>query len=329
MLELVVPTPDYNSALIAIKAGADSIYAPIEGMVNLRFKAPFFNLTSLKKIVRKAHQKEKKVYAVLNKCVNEKEFPVFAKMLEELAVLRVDAVVLGDIGLIKWTNEHFKKHTFKIIGSSVIGHMNLTDIKFLIRIGVDRIIVPRLITGESLTEIASSNTEVEIYVHGNLCPSWDGINCKLINLYDPEKKGICANKNITISKDHSRQNIMNFKIESGTLSAVSSNIPISPCLNQFHVNNNIENFILWDYMIQCDIGLIPIFNRIGITSIKVIPANSSPVYIKKVINIWREALDSYYYNPDEWTVKDKWIQTLQTLHHSPLRMDMYYLGKNF
>ncbi len=302
MLELVVPAPDYNTALIAIKSGADSIYAPIENIVNLRFKAPFFNLSNLKKIISKAHRNDKKVYAVLNQSVSEENFIFFCETIERLIILGIDGIVLGDIGLIKWAREHFKRYTVKIIASSVMGIVNKYDITFIEKLGLDRIIIPRLVTGEGLADICNaSSSEIEIYVHGNLCPSWDGASCRLIHLYNNTLNNIC------ISKDPS----------------------FTPCLKKFYLHQKNNNKNLWETIVQCDIALIPWFNKIGITSLKIIPANISPFYIKKVINIWREALDSYYNDPDNWKIKDSWIQALQMIHHLPLRMDMYYLGRNF
>ncbi|MBI5208215.1 MAG: U32 family peptidase, partial [Candidatus Firestonebacteria bacterium] len=166
---------------------------------------------------------------------------------------------------------------------------------------------------------------------GTLCPSWDGRNCNLINLYYPEMEGVCIIKEVSEnSKNNYQPGISKSQIENKVFNFLNSDV-FCPCTANYYANSNQGKIYLplWKPIVQCDLALIPWFNKIGITSIKVIPANISHEYIKKIIKIWREAVDSYYRDPDTWEIKEKWIESMQILHNIPLRMDLYYLGRNF
>ena len=57
-------------------------------------------------------------------------------------------------------------------------------------------------------------------------------------------------------------------------------------------------------------GKIPDLEAIGIKAVKIEGRQRSPVYVQQVTSVWRKALDSFSRDPQNFSVKPKWENTL-------------------
>jgi putative protease len=138
-----------------------------------------------------AHQRNCKVYVVLNSFLHDKdllELPEFLKLLEEL---HVDAVIVSDLGVI----ETIRKNSQLVIHlSTQASCLNIQAALFWKEMGVTRIVLGREVTILEARKIKeATGLEIEMFIHGSMCMSYSG-NCVISNYTQgrDSNRGGCA-----------------------------------------------------------------------------------------------------------------------------------------
>jgi len=253
---------------ICLEQGADAVYLPLSGRLAIRLKRDFFSLPQLKPLIDYTHQQGRLVYVVINGLIREGEFEDYCTSAETLFQQGADGLVVGSVALARWIARRLKpqRPEFKIIASSSMSAISPCDANFLYRQGVDRVIIPRLHTMPQIAYYRKhAEGELEIFVHGLLCPGWEGQGCLLPLFHHPGEleHGCC-------------------------LPAASPDIAKAPC-RQYQSSDQTP---LWDFRVQADLAYLPQLVELGIESIKVIAVGKEIPMLAKTIAIWREALDT-------------------------------------
>lgn len=170
--ELLAPAGNIVSAITALDAGADAVYAGLSHF-NARARTENFTVEELAKTITYAHSKGKKVYVTLNTIIKEQELANFAKIVATVASLEADAVIVQDFGALRIIRDYFPM--LAIHASTQMGIHNLPGCKLAKELGIKRVILERQMSFEELSSItASSPVEIEIFIHGALCCSISG-----------------------------------------------------------------------------------------------------------------------------------------------------------
>lgn len=167
-IELLAPAKDKNTAIAAINAGADAVYIGF-----LKFgarKAAGNSLQDIAEIVKYADIYRANVYVTLNTIYKDEEIPEVIKTLKDLYKIGVSAIIIQDMGILD-----FDLPPIKIFASTQCHNYTLERIKFLEKIGINRVILPREFSLEQIKNI-SENTKIDIetFIHGALCVSYSG-----------------------------------------------------------------------------------------------------------------------------------------------------------
>lgn len=266
-IQLVTAANNEQMVQIGLEQGADAIYMPLTGKLAIRLKRDFFSLSRLRQLIDLTHQKKKLAYPVINGIIREWEFNDYCDCAKTLFEYGTDGLVVGSVALTRWIAKNIKplKTDFKIIASSSMSALSPDDANFLYEQGIDRVIVPRL---HNMPQIEyyrkQAKGELELFVHGLLCPSWEGQSC-LLPLFQHQQdfeEGCCLPQSVT------------------DLSKV-------PC--QQYQDNNKDSF--WELKVQSDLPYLPQLINLGIDSIKVIAVGKDSPSLSKTIATWRKALD--------------------------------------
>ena len=97
-LELLAPAKNLEIGIAAVDHGADAVYIGAN-----RFgarQAAGNSLEDIKKLCDYAHQFGVSVHVTVNTIIYEKEFEDTLKMVEQLAAIGVDALLIQDMGLL-------------------------------------------------------------------------------------------------------------------------------------------------------------------------------------------------------------------------------------
>ncbi len=170
--ELLAPAGSPACALAAFDAGADAVYAGL-AKFNARERGENFTPEMMGKIIDYAHRNGKKVYVTLNTLVKESELREVAETLALLSDLAPDALLVQDLGVLRMAREYFPE--LKLHASTQMGFHNSAGLRVAEALGVERVVLERQVTMKELTALrASTNLELECFVHGALCCSLSG-----------------------------------------------------------------------------------------------------------------------------------------------------------
>lgn len=167
-IELLAPAKDANTAMAAIKCGADAVYIGAE-----RFGAredAGNSIDSIKKTADFAHQYYAKVYATVNTLLFDNELTAAQKLIEQLYEAGVDGLIIQDVGLLE-----MDLPPLPLIASTQTNNSTPEIVKFWQDVGFSRVILARELTLEQIKQIKSKTTiELECFIHGSLCVSQSG-----------------------------------------------------------------------------------------------------------------------------------------------------------
>lgn len=191
--ELLAPAGNFSKMKMAFHYGADAVYLAGKSY-GLRAFAGNFDNDELKNAVEYAHNIGKKIYVTLNILAHEHDFEGLDKYVLFLCDIKVDAVIVSDLGLIQFIKQYADNLPIHV--STQANVLNSYAIRFLAEMGVKRIILAREVSIDEIREIKKNipqNIELECFVHGAMCISYSG-RCLLSNyLADRDaNKGMCV-----------------------------------------------------------------------------------------------------------------------------------------
>jgi len=327
--ELVVPSPNETVAKLAMEMGADAVYLPITGHVSIRFGSRFFSIEDIPRLARFAEERKKRVFVVAN------GFPRIGeeKKYQDIILKAMDAgahgVVIGSIGLLRWAAQIKKEIGFRgiVIASGVVSAVSSLSSRFLSSIGVDRVIVPRLLSISELSDYSTSPIEFDVFTHAFICSAWDGKLCKLpSSLFGKALEGGACITDALV-EDGDNITLKNGRIlkkkppviddSSEKLSFSKAKPMLSPCFCDFEtlVEETRIPFQIANKTLQSELFALPRLIKMGTTGLKVIPEGGGEENIRKTISIWRSAIDTFIESPDTWEVKEEWMDWF--LHQYP------------
>lgn len=171
--ELLAPASHITAGLTAFDSGADAIYVGLPKF-NARERGQNCTPEEVGKLISFARRKGKRVYVTLNTLVKDRELAEIAEILSELSLLRPDAVIVQDLGVLRLVREYFP--CLPIHASTQMATHNSAGVEFLGSMGVERVILQRQVTLEEMTLISERcSTPIEVFVHGALCCSRSGV----------------------------------------------------------------------------------------------------------------------------------------------------------
>ncbi len=185
-IELLSPAKNLESGIAAINYGADAVYI---GPEKYGARAAVGNsIEDISKLCDFAHQFNAKVYATVNTIFDDFEIERVQKLIDNLAEIKVDALILQDLGILS-----LNTHGIPLFESTQTHNYEIDRIKFLENLGAERIILARELSLDKLREIKSSITsELEVFIYGALCVSFSGtMLCKFCVTGRSANRGEC------------------------------------------------------------------------------------------------------------------------------------------
>ena len=188
--ELLSPAGNLEKLKIAVNYGANAVYVGGQKF-GLRSAADNFTMKELEEGVEYAHTRECKVFVVLNSFLHDEDFLELADFITNLDRIKVDAVIVSDIGVIQWVQEY---SSIEIHLSTQASCLNAQSAKFWKEQGVSRVVLGREVSIADAAKIRQEgNIEVELFVHGSMCIAYSG-NCIISNFTQgrDSNRGGCA-----------------------------------------------------------------------------------------------------------------------------------------
>lgn len=271
MVELLAPAGNYEKMVTAFKYGADAVYMAGKKF-GLRAFAGNFDNDEIEKAVNYAHSLGKKVYITLNILAHEGDFDELKDYVQYLERIKVDAVLVSDIGIMDFIREYAPKLTLHISTQASI--LNSYAIKALMRLGAKRIVLARECSLEEIKKIRANipaDIELEAFVHGAMCISYSGR---------------CLLSNYLTGRDSNRGECVQACRWEYCISEVNRKDDKYP----------IQEDERGTYILNSkDLNMIEHLKELkdaGVNSFKIEGRMKSPYYVANVVNAYRRAIDN-------------------------------------
>ncbi len=286
--ELLAPVGSKESLIAAVENGADAVY--FGGTIfSARQYASNFDREELEWAVDYAHARGLKVYVTVNTLIKDSQLEEACDYLQFLCNSGADAVIVQDLGLIKFLREQLPE--LPVHASTQMTIHNAQGIKFLKEMGVKRIVLAREMSLDEIKRIrAETGMEIEVFIHGAMCFSYSG-QCLLSSMIGGRSgnRGYCA----------------------------------QPCRKKYRVKE-VEGYLLSPK----DLNLsehIPDLVGAGINSFKIEGRMKRPEYVAGVVRVYRKLIDRYLISPEKFRVTDEEKHILLQLFNREFTIG-YFLG---
>lgn len=191
--ELLAPAGTFEKMEYAFAYGADAVYAGIPRF-SLRARENDFTEEKYIRAVQYARQAGKKLYLTMNIFPHNRKVDSFSEMLQKVAALKPDGLIMADPGMIMVARENHPELPVHL--STQANTINWQTVRFWQKLGVKRIILSRELSLEEIKEIRQHvpDIELETFVHGAICIAYSG-RCLLSNYFTHRdaNQGTCSN----------------------------------------------------------------------------------------------------------------------------------------
>ena len=289
-IELLAPAGSFEKAKIAFMYGADAVYCGTPKL-SLRSRSEVSD-NDLEKTIEYAHSIGKRVNAAINIFAWDETYDEIKEQAKILRDLKVDAIIVADGGVVDAIKEVAPDVPIHI--STQANTVSYHTCKFWQKNGAERIVLGRELNKEQLKDIMKNKPEgleIEIFGHGALCFGYSG-RCFLSEFLSARNGnlGDCSQPcrwayNIYVEETNNPGNLMPVETdEKGTYIFSSKDL--------------------------CLIRELPEIIDMGIDSLKIEGRLKTEYYIASVINVYRNAIDDYMKDPENFN-PEKYMKELE------------------
>ena len=178
--ELLSPAGNYEKLKMAVLYGADAVYLAGKNF-GMRAASANFSRDELIAAVYFCHSHNAKLYVTVNVMPHTGEYKDLASYIRFLDAIKVDAVIVSDIGVLSLVREiapgmeiHISTQASTVSAQTCIAWHKM---------GAKRVVLARELSLSDIREIRDhipDSLELETFVHGAMCIAYSG-RCLLSN----------------------------------------------------------------------------------------------------------------------------------------------------
>ncbi|MCP4118161.1 MAG: U32 family peptidase [Desulfobacteraceae bacterium] len=299
--ELLAPAGNIEKLETAIQYGADAVYLAGKEFSLRNFSGNFTD-QELEQAIGFAHKAGVKVYLACNIYARNSEQEAITRYLEKIGRLNPDAIIIADPGVI-------------LLATSIIPHIpihlstqanttNYNTVRFWEQAGIKRVNLARELSLDEIREISTCCAiETETFIHGAMCISYSG-RCLLSNFLTgrDSNRGLCT---------HPCR---------WSYSVVEEQRP-----GEYHpLKEDSRGSYIFNSKDLCMLDHIPELIDAGITSLKIEGRMKGISYLASVVKTYRQAIDSYTLDPENYRTEPQWREELSRIYHRDYCTGFYF-----
>lgn len=170
-MENLAPAGNWDALRSAVAAGADAVYLGYAAY-SARAGAGNFDVQQLRDAVRFAHLHHVRVHVTVNTLIKDGEMAGVVDVLRLLSEIRVDAVLVQDLGVLRMARRCFPD--LPIHASTQMAIHNATGVRFCRNQGMTRAVLARECSAAEIALAAKEGIEIEVFGHGAQCVAVSG-----------------------------------------------------------------------------------------------------------------------------------------------------------
>jgi collagenase-like PrtC family protease len=295
--ELVCPAGTPAALRTAVDAGADAVYCGLQNETNARnFPGLNFTPAEVEQSVGYAHARNAKVLLAVNTFPPAGRFDLWREAIDLAARTRVDAAIVGDIGVADYaarTHPKLRLHLSVQAGASSPEAICFYCEEF----GVKRVVLPRMLTVAEISDLHKQiPCEIEAFIFGNIGMMAEG-RCSLTNYatgISTNMDGVCSPAADVHYEEDAAHNLTTRLAEfvvdrfSGRESAGYPTI----CKGRYLCAAQSDPYYAFEEPVSLNLSaLLPDLMRAGVTALKIEGRQRSRAYVKSVVSAFRKAVD--------------------------------------
>ncbi len=276
-VELLAPVGTWEVLEAVVEAGADAVYLGGKRFNMRMFRTDAnFNDDMLKRAVEYTHRHNVKLYITVNNLISDREIENMRSYLAFLNEIQPDSLIIQDLAMLELTRE--MNITVPLHASVMMNTHNEHAIRVLQEYGITRVVVNRELSLSQLTLLKErTGIELEYFIHGDMCIAHSG-QC----------------------------------IHSGVLFGQSSNRGrcLKPCRWPYQLidektgstlNDNHPGPFKMALKDMCMYKNLPELIQAGVCSFKIEGRMRTADFVKKIVSVYRRAIDRYIADPTGYT----------------------------
>lgn len=306
--EILSPAGDLQKLKYAVVYGADAVYMAGNAF-GMRAAAGNFDYNEFKDGISFAHDRGSKVYITVNTMPHSSEIPKLPEYLEMLSDLKVDAIIVADVGVIRLAQKYAPKIPLHISTQTSI--LNYEAANFWADLGAERIVLARELNLDEIAVIRAKtpkSLEIEAFVHGAMCISYSG-RCLISNYLTGRdaNRGACAQpcrwKYSLVEETRPGQYFPVVEDDGGTY--------------------------LYNSKDMCMIEHIPDLVKAGVDSFKIEGRAKTAYYTAGITNAYKQAVNAYFENPsDSFVLPSNILEEIYKVSHRNYYTGFFYNEPN-
>ena len=150
MPELLSPAGNFEKMKAALLYGADAVYLAGK-MFGMRSAADNFTVEELYRAAEYVHERGKKIYLTVNTMPHVNEYPLLRKFLEDIRGAGIDALIVGDMGVLATVKELLPDMEIHVSTQASI--VSPASAKAWAALGAKRLVLARELTLSEIKEI--------------------------------------------------------------------------------------------------------------------------------------------------------------------------------
>lgn len=312
-MELVCPAGNLPSLKAAVDNGADAVYTGFRDDTNARhFAGLNFTASKLADGIRYAKAKGKRVFIAMNTYPRTDGLPRFEQAVDQAAALGVDALICADIGVLDYATRRQPQLNLHL---SVQGSATNDEALryYHEHFGIKRAVLPRVLSMAQVRHvIEQSPVEIEVFGFGSLCVMVEG-RCILSSYAtgrSPNTYGACspASHVAWIETDAGLDTRLGGVLIQRHPKGENVGYP-TLCKGTYRTEGRTYHAIEDPVSLNA-MALLPELAAAGVAAVKIEGRQRSPVYVKQVTRVWREALDAFARDPVGFAPQPAWTAAL-------------------
>jgi len=293
--ELLAPAGNLEKLKFAVHYGADAVY--IGGQqYGLRSNADNFSFEEMREGVEFAKKYGAKVFVATNIYAHNEDIAGIEQYLRNLEDAGIAAIIAADPIIIETAQRVAPK--LEVHLSTQQSVLNWKTVQFWKEEGLPRVVLARETSFEEIEEIKKNvDIEIEAFIHGAMCSSFSG-RCVLSNHFtdrDSNRGGCCQ----------------------------SCRWKYDLFLEGAPVNEEGDDRFTMGSKDLCMLEHIPDLIEVGIDSFKIEGRMKSIHYVATVVNVYRQAIDAYFEDPEHYELKQEWLDEIQKAANRPLNTGFF------
>ncbi|MBC8080175.1 MAG: U32 family peptidase [Gorillibacterium sp.] len=294
--ELLAPAGNLEKLKFAVRYGADAVY--IGGQqYGLRSGADNFTFEEMREGVVFAKLYGTRIFVTTNIIAHNEDVSGVEEYLRNLEAVGISAIIAADPMIIEACRRAAPR--LEVHLSTQQSTLNWRSVQYWKDEGVDRVVLAREASFAEVAEIKNRvDIEIETFVHGAMCSSFSG-RCVLSNHFtdrDSNRGGCCQSCRWNYSLYADEEELFDSEDDAFAMGAMDLSM----------------------------ISHIPELIKSGIDSFKIEGRMRSIHYVATVVNAYRQAIDAYMANPDNYEFDPKWLNEINKAANRPLNTGFYF-----